>query len=132
MPTFGSRLRKVREAAKLSQEGLAAVCRNRKGEGVSRTAVSYWESDQERPSFENLVAIAQKLKVSIDYLVGFTPEVKGIGKDAIALAQQWEAMPADARKQVADYLDWVRRMEATERKDYRAIIDNIIKSSKIR
>lgn len=130
--TFGSRLRRARETAKLSQDQLAAACKNRGGEGVTRSAVSYWESDKEKPSFDNLVAIAQKLNVSIDYLVGLVPDVKGISKDAIAFAQQWEALPPDAKIQVHDYLLWVRRMETAERKDYRAVINSIIKSSKIR
>lgn len=132
MATFGVRLRKAREQAGLSQDELASVCKNRKGEGVSRTAVSYWESDTDKPSFENLVAIAHKLKVSIDYLVGFAPKVEGLGKDAIRLAQQWEALPSDGRESVADYLIYVRRMEATKQKDYRSMLNSIIKSSKIR
>ncbi len=125
--TFGSRFRKAREDAGLSQEDIAAVCRNRKGEELTRAAVSYWEKDKERPSFENLVAAAKRLNVSIDYLVGRTPEVSGISAEAVKFAQQWEALPRDARESVSGYLRWARAMEGKKQIDYREIIKKLMK-----
>jgi len=130
--TFGSRLRKAREDAGLSQDDIAAVCRNRKGGELTRAAISYWETDTERPSFENLVAAAKKLRISIDYLVGNVAEESGLSKEAVKFAQQWEPLPAEARESVVNYMRWVRSMEANKQTDYRDIINRVIKSSKIR
>ena len=62
---FGRRLRAAREMRGLSQRELGEKL------GVSQSAVAYLEG-VERPSFENLVKVAQLLDVSADYLCGLT------------------------------------------------------------
>ena len=56
------KLYQARKQQGLSQEDLAHLC------GVSRQAVSKWESGQSVPDAENLLAISKALEVSIDYL----------------------------------------------------------------
>lgn len=64
------RLFELRRKSGLSQEELAGLV------GVSRQAVQKWEAGTSRPDLENLVALADCLQVSLDYLVaGKEPSV---------------------------------------------------------
>lgn len=65
--TFSENLRELRKQRNLSQEELAAML------DVSRQAVSKWELDEGYPEVEKLLLIANKLNVSLDYLMGNTP-----------------------------------------------------------
>lgn len=62
--TFGQRLSAARRCANITQENFARVL------GVSRQAVSKWESDLALPETEKLPRIAQVLGVSLDELMG--------------------------------------------------------------
>ena len=62
--TFGSRLAAARRRANITQENFASAL------GVSRQAVSKWESDLTLPETEKLPRIAQLLQVSLDELMG--------------------------------------------------------------
>lgn len=57
--SFGTRLRKLREARKLSQEKLAERCH------VSSSCVSRWETDSLEPNYKNILALAQALEVEV-------------------------------------------------------------------
>lgn len=61
--TFGARLKNYRKSLHISQESLAEKV------GVSRQAVTKWESDQSLPSSENLITLAGIFNVSLDQLV---------------------------------------------------------------
>lgn len=61
--TFGEKLKKARQDAKMSQEELATKI------SVSRSAIAKWETDKGMPDVANLKAIAFALNVSIDYLL---------------------------------------------------------------
>jgi transcriptional regulator with XRE-family HTH domain len=70
---FAERLKQERTRAKLSQDDIADACVNRGGQPVTKQTVSLWEKPGgNKPSFENLVFLSKKLRVSIDYLVGLT------------------------------------------------------------
>lgn len=60
---LSKRLQKLRRERGLSQENLAEKL------GVSRQAVSKWESGQTTPDLEKLVALTELYQVSMDYLV---------------------------------------------------------------
>ena len=60
--TLGQRIRERREALGLSQEKVAEQM------GVSRQAVGKWESDDARPSTENLLRLAQLLATDVQDL----------------------------------------------------------------
>lgn len=63
MSTFGRRLREARAAAKLTQDQLGDRC------GVSRNAVSRWESDTDMPGMDKMGSIAKAVRESADYLL---------------------------------------------------------------
>ena len=60
--TIGSRISKCRKAKNFSQEYLAEIL------GVSRQAVSKWETDQTEPDTNNLIGLARVFGVSVEYL----------------------------------------------------------------
>ena len=62
--TFGGRLQQVRKAAGLSQEQLGELV------GMSRQAVSKWETDQAAPDIDQLALLCGVLGVSADALLG--------------------------------------------------------------
>ena len=61
---FSTRLKDLRAQSALSQEQLARRI------GVSRQAVTKWESGAGRPELESLVALADVFAVSVDALLG--------------------------------------------------------------
>lgn len=92
MKGFGARLRAAREARGLSQNALAQLL---PGE-VSQGAVSYWESDRNTPSVENLHDLCVVLGCSADELLGIAadaPKARGT-----RLAREIEALPAERRE----------------------------------
>ena len=62
--TMGSRIGVLRRQKKLTQEYLAQTL------GVSRQAVSKWETNQSVPDTKNLMALAALLDTSVEYLAG--------------------------------------------------------------
>ena len=67
--TIGKRISKERREKNLSQEYIAERL------GVSRQAVSKWETDQSSPDTNNLIALAELFDVSVEYLAtGKVPE----------------------------------------------------------
>ena len=60
---FRQRLFELRRQAGLSQEELANLL------GVTRQAVQKWEAGTSRPDMDNLTALADHFKVSLDYLI---------------------------------------------------------------
>jgi len=65
-PTFGARLRHLREAAGLSQSELADLA------GVHRVALARYEADRVEPLFSAVLRIADALGVSVAELA-YTP-----------------------------------------------------------
>ena len=66
--TIGERISELRRTASLSQEYVAEKL------GVSRQAVSKWETDASAPDTYNLIALSSLFGVSVEYLAtGRTP-----------------------------------------------------------
>ncbi|MBC8591166.1 helix-turn-helix domain-containing protein [Wansuia hejianensis] len=65
--TLGEKIKYYRKNENLSQENLAEKV------GVSRQAVTKWESNKSSPSTENLIIISEVLDVSIKDLTSNTP-----------------------------------------------------------
>ena len=61
--SLGEKLKNARKVAKLTQEQLAEKL------GVSRQAITKWESDKGLPDIENIKLLSKALGVSIDYLL---------------------------------------------------------------
>lgn len=72
---IGERLRKLRKDRKISQEELGSIL------GVKKSAVSLYETENNEPSDEIKVQIAEYFKVSIDYLLGLTDEAIPLDKN---------------------------------------------------
>ena len=62
--TLGEKLLKLRKARQWSQEELAERI------GVTRQAVSRWESDSAKPDADKIVTMCELFGVSADYLLG--------------------------------------------------------------
>lgn len=62
--SFAEKLKTIRKQAGMSQEKLAEKL------GVSRQAVTKWESDTGIPDLENIMAISALFDISIDELLG--------------------------------------------------------------
>lgn len=60
--TIGNRISELRKKYSYSQEYVASKL------GVSRQAVSKWETDQTAPDTNNLIALAELFNVSVEYL----------------------------------------------------------------
>jgi len=61
---FSEHLQQIRQAKGLSQGDLA------KRTGLKPAAISHFETGQRKPSFDNLIKLAEALGVSMDYLFG--------------------------------------------------------------
>jgi len=68
--TIGNRITALRKELQMSQEEMADRI------GVSRQAVSKWETDASAPDAFNLISLAEVLQTSVEYIVtGKTPAV---------------------------------------------------------
>ena len=68
--TFAEKLKSFRKQAKMSQEKLSEKL------GVSRQAVTKWETGLGIPEIENIRAISELFEISIDELLSDELEVK--------------------------------------------------------
>lgn len=64
MLSLGNRIKAAREETGITQEELAEHV------GISRAAVARYESGEIEPKIKNLVAIAMRLNVTTDFLLG--------------------------------------------------------------
>ena len=74
--SFGENLKNVRKQRGITQEELAETL------GVSRQAISKWESDNGYPETEKLLAISETLNISIDFLLNDSSSSEGKQKIA--------------------------------------------------
>lgn len=64
MGTFGERLKRLREAKKMSQEQLAYFM----GKG-NKTVISSWERNKSNPSMQEIEILADYFEVTTDHLI---------------------------------------------------------------
>jgi len=83
---FAERLRAARESRKMSQSDLAREA------DLQPSAVSHFETGRRSPSFANLKALADALKVTTDYLIGRSDEMNVSNAVAIKLLRHAEKM----------------------------------------
>ena len=91
--TLGERIRAARQAAGLSQEKLAERL------GLTRQAVTKWETGQSAPSTENLLRLAEVLGVPMTALLGASAPEQQLQADQIYALQK-----AQARQGAAEIL----------------------------
>jgi transcriptional regulator with XRE-family HTH domain len=66
--SFAERLKRCRQEKKISQKALAAAI------GISYRAYQYYESGEQIPTLNVVIALADYFDVSLDYLVGRSDE----------------------------------------------------------
>ena len=95
--TLGETILKLRKASGLSQEQLAEML------GVSRQAVSKWETDQSLPDIDKILLLSQTFSITTDELLGrdMVPAATPSGTSHLT-----EALAANARKRMLT-LGWV-------------------------
>lgn len=132
---FSVRLKLERERAGLTQDNIAEVCKNPDGEMVTRSTVSQWEKQNgPKPRFHNLIAVAKRLEISLDYLIGFsnrreinhrattlnaaeeTAAYDKLSENAIRMAGKWQALPPEARSAIEVLLNSMSSSNSKRRK----------------
>lgn len=73
--TLGQRIQELRRSHALSQEGLGDLL------GVSRQAISKWESDITIPEVDKLIAISRRFELSVGELLGVEEPCSGSDSD---------------------------------------------------
>lgn len=107
--TFGDRLAAAREAAGLSQKGLA------KRLGVKAKTVSAWENDLAEPRANRLQMMAGLLNVSLMWLLNGEGDGVPAPDDAAPLARDARAVLLEMRELKADIDDAASRLGRLEK-----------------
>lgn len=103
---FSERIAAIRKELKLSQEKFGELA------GVSQRSVAFWESGERMPSHSTISALADRLDVSMDYLLGRT-DIKGKTKKPAAqdsgllenVITRVQNLPDPALARLSDFLD---------------------------
>ena len=90
--TLGTRIRECRLKAKLSQEKVADLV------GVSRQAVTKWESDQSAPNTENLFKLAEILGTTVDFLITSEEDTRSVAEQVCQMFREDQVRKEAARK----------------------------------
>ena len=94
---IGERLAKARKAAGLTQQEMADLL------GVNYKSISAYERDLYEPDDQKKVVLAEKLNISLDYLLGLTDEELKLDKsNHFALP---EGFPESAKEDLKEYAD---------------------------
>lgn len=79
---FEEQLLEIRKTRGMSQEALAEKI------GVSRQAVSKWETGEAQPDYAKLIALADALEVSLDYLCGREPQTANTSEPTVEASEK--------------------------------------------
>ena len=89
--TLGQRIKECRQKAGLSQEKVAELV------GVSRQAVTKWESDQSAPNTDNLFKLAEILGTTVDFLISTDSDTASVAEQVYRMFKEDEAQKEAAR-----------------------------------
>ena len=105
---FPERVAAIRKEMKISQEKFGELA------GVSQRTVAFWEAGDRTPSHATISALADRLGVSVDFLLGRSDSRTGTIKKQPAvhdgellenIISRVRALPDPALCRVADFLD---------------------------
>lgn len=99
---IGNRIRQVRESRKLSMQEFADRI------GLSRSMVSYYESNKKKPSIKSIEKIASVLDVTTDFLIGKTDSFDGddvTDKNVKDFLSKFEKLDEDQQVKILKILD---------------------------
>ncbi len=102
MLAIGERITQLRKAKNWSQDELA------KQVGSSRVMVGKYERNENAPSMEVIVKLANALGVSVDYLLGEGANAS-FDKEVIKRLEQMELLPKEEKQRIFHYIDLVIR-----------------------
>ena len=114
--TFAERVAAIRKELKFSQERFGELV------NVSQRSVAFWESGERMPSHATISALADRLGVSVDYLLGRSEDKEGTNKKQPAandsellenVFQEISALPLPYLMQVRGYLDGLKAQKGT-------------------
>lgn len=95
---FPDRLKAAREHRGLSQGELS------KRTGLQASAISHFENQQRKPSFDNLRRLADALDVTTDYLVGRVDDFKLLATGGDKLHRNFNALTTEDRDMAEQFL----------------------------
>lgn len=102
MPTFGERLRELREAKEITQIDLAKVL------SLANSTISQYEANRRDPDSSTLKRLADYFGVSLDYLLGRSdirtpPEIQA----AHRTDDPMDELPPEARKSLEEFKAYI-------------------------
>ena len=107
--TFPERITAVRKELKLSQEKFGELA------GVSQRTVAFWEAGERMPSHATISLLADRLGVSVDYLLGRADKKPQKKQPAVFdgellenLINRVRALPDPALSRLSDFLDGIQ------------------------
>jgi transcriptional regulator with XRE-family HTH domain len=102
---FSERLRAARELRKMNQTDLATAAK------LQPSAVSHFETGRRSPSFANLRALADALKVTTDYLIGRSDHPDMSSAVSSKLLRNAEKMSAEDLKTLESMSDLMAKKQ---------------------
>ena len=103
---FAERLRAARELRKMSQSDLAEKT------GLLPSAVSHFETGRRSPSFANLKALSDALRVTTDYLIGRSDAMNVSSSVAMKLLRHAEKMSDEDLDTITRMAEMMARKKA--------------------
>ncbi|MCC5909181.1 MAG: helix-turn-helix transcriptional regulator [Clostridiaceae bacterium] len=107
---FSKRLKHLRKENNLTQEALA------KKLNKSRSTIAGYETERKEPDYDTLIKIAQIFKVSIDYLLTYSPDVHSqytsktcIREKKTSYYLKDKGLPDEAIQQIEDYIEFIHQ-----------------------
>lgn len=97
-PTFGARLKKLREMRGYTKRQLASMI------GVAPETIRRWELELTYPNVRELKALAGALGVSEDFLLG----TGGVMMATNSLESKLQGLPDEARLELEAIIDYLR------------------------
>ena len=105
--TFSERIAAIRKNLQFSQEKFGELA------GVSQRTVAFWESGERMPSHSTISCLADRLGVSVDFLLGRSDEATTENKKQPAdrgelledIISRLRVLPDPALSRVSDFLD---------------------------
>lgn len=105
---FAERLRAARELRKMSQSDLAERT------GLMPSAVSHFETGRRSPSFANLKALSDALKVTTDYLIGRSDSMEVSNSVSIKLLRHAQKMSDEDLETITRMAEVMARKQKKE------------------
>lgn len=104
---FAERLKQARREKKLSQYELGKLV------GLSKSAICKYELGYNAPKIEHAQKIAEELKISFNWLVGWSEHKYYI--EAKHISEIYLQLSDEAKKQLYDYAEFLLKKEGKEK-----------------